>query len=506
MNLPFFSFIRHRFISLGRLPTFVAFALFGSKSFCWQGRSLFVSYQIPSSLCGSDDLPFDILTTARRDISASGIDTLTARGLLETTLGFLPPPIPSLNGAVFFFHPLSCYLSLVTCISAWIIRLTFPPLFSGVGLFFKLHGTHRPNSMKKTVIKRRKRVPAASGAAATGRMSDQAAAEALVAVGRAGGVGGGNGNGTATGEESDGETEQPKRKRAKRGGAGGGKTTRASAAAASSREDDDMGEESEPSVRERKRPAVNGWGPDAAARSASPSHRASSRTQDYAAHLSRGAPPHAFTGGSPHPFELPPLAALSNGAAAAFLTARPDFAAATQSSYMRSGSNAPSRTHSPLNPGVAGGYILPPPHVLSGYYPGAPPPPGDLGNLMHFGLAAGLGMPPTLADLERHYIELGEHKKNWEEMMDRTDKMMAGVKRTIDEMKGLSLSSPPRQPSPLAASSTVNPGQASPSQVGRSLPDAGGASVPLARGSGSSNREDRRDSVWPVTEPASTRD
>lgn len=380
------------------------------------------------------------------------------------------------------------------------------------GLFFKLHGTHRPNSMKKTVIKRRKRVPAASGAAAAGRMSDQAAAEALVAVGRAGGVGGGNGNGTATAEESDGEAEQPKRKRAKRGAAGGGKTTRASAAAAASREDDDMGEDSEPSVRERKRPAVNGWGPDAAARSASPSHRASSRNQDYAAHLSRGAPPHSFTGGSPHPFELPPLAALSNGAAAAFLTARPDFAAATQSSYMRSGSNAPSRTHSPLNPGVAGGYILPPPHVLTGYYPGGPPPPGDLANLMHLGLAAGaaiggLGMPPTLADLERHYFELNEHKKSWEEMMDRTDRIMAGVKRTIDEMKGLRLSSsPPRQPSPLAASTTVNPGQAGLSQTGHSLPAAGGASVPLARGSSSSNREDRRDSVWPVTEPASTRD
>ncbi|KAE9404347.1 iron transporter biosynthesis regulating transcription factor, partial [Gymnopus androsaceus JB14] len=29
------------------------------------------------------------------------------------------------------------------------------------GLYFKLHGTHRPTSMKKTVIKRRKRVPAA---------------------------------------------------------------------------------------------------------------------------------------------------------------------------------------------------------------------------------------------------------------------------------------------------------------------------------------------------------
>lgn len=385
------------------------------------------------------------------------------------------------------------------------------------GLFFKLHGTHRPNSMKKTVIKRRKRVPAAAGmagAGATGRLSDQAAAEALVAVGRAGGVGGGNGNGTATGEESDGETEQPKRKRAKRGGAGGGKTTRASAAAAASREDDDMEGESEgrelPSARERKRPAVNGWGPDAAARSASPSHRASSRNQDYAAHLSRGAPPHSFTGGSPHQFELPPLAALSNGAAAAFLTARPDFAAATQSSYMRSGSNAPSRTHSPLNPGAAGGYILPPPHILTGYYPGGPPPPGDLGSLMHLGMAAGaaiggLGMPLTLVDLERHYFELSQHKRSWEEMMEKTDKIMAGMKRTIDEMKGLSLSSPPRQPSPLAASSTANPGQESP-QVDHSLPALGGASVPLARGSSSSNREDRRDSVWPVAEPASTRD
>ncbi|KAF9005700.1 hypothetical protein BDZ89DRAFT_1049079 [Hymenopellis radicata] len=65
------------------------------------------------------------------------------------------------------------------------------------GLYFKLHGTHRPNSMKKTVIKRRKRVPAAGTVPANAqpsgqqshfplasRMSDQAAAEALVAVGR----------------------------------------------------------------------------------------------------------------------------------------------------------------------------------------------------------------------------------------------------------------------------------------------------------------------------------
>ena len=40
--------------------------------------------------------------------------------------------------------------------------------------------------MKKTVIERRKRVPAAPSVSSGGRISDQAAAEALVAVGRSG--------------------------------------------------------------------------------------------------------------------------------------------------------------------------------------------------------------------------------------------------------------------------------------------------------------------------------
>lgn len=63
-----------------------------------------------------------------------------------------------------------------------------------LGLYFKLHGIHRPTSMKRTVIKRRRRIPAAAYAvpalppaaypAAMTTMSDQAAAEALVAVGQ----------------------------------------------------------------------------------------------------------------------------------------------------------------------------------------------------------------------------------------------------------------------------------------------------------------------------------
>src|SRR6266404_7123238 len=79
-------------------------------------------------------------------------------------------------------------------------------MFSSIGLYFKLHGTHRPNSMKKTVIKRRKRVPAASPA---GRLSDQAAAEALVSVSRH--IPAGTGD-----EEDDDDSPAPKRKRSRR--------------------------------------------------------------------------------------------------------------------------------------------------------------------------------------------------------------------------------------------------------------------------------------------------
>lgn len=274
------------------------------------------------------------------------------------------------------------------------------------GLYFKLHGTHRPNSMKKTVIKRRKRVPAAPGASNSGtsaRLSDQAAAEALVAVGR---LAAGNGGG---GEESDAEAQEPRRKRPRRG-----KSTRTA-----DKDDDDVvmdgGEESEghASLSQRKRSAWDG-------RSVSPQNRAPSRS-DY---LNRGpgaTGPFAPTG-SPHSgFEIPSLVALGNpsaAAAAALLNA--------QSSYMRSGSNAPSRTHSPLGHGAAG-YGLP---------PGAPAfYPPDL-TMINFGLAmGGLVGIPTLPDLERHLMELGEQRRRMEEILDRTDRMMAGMKRGIDDMR-----------------------------------------------------------------------
>ena len=378
------------------------------------------------------------------------------------------------------------------------------------GLYFKLHGTHRPNSMKKTVIKRRKRVSAAGvGGNVSGRMSDQAAAEALVAVGRLG-----VSPGEADNDESDGEADQPRKKRTRR-------TVKPRGSGVDKDHDVVMDGEDDEDTREqtqrdtRKRRGVNGW--TEGGRSSSPQHRAPSRNQDYSRTGGGGG-----SGGLPtfpgSGFELPPLAALNNGAA--FL----GNASAPPSSYIRSGSNAPSRTHSPLGPAGSGsgaGYVLPPPHGL-GYYPSTPP--ADMSSLMvAAGVAlGGLGIPSYM-DLERHYFELSEQKRKWEEMMERTDRLMAGVKRTLDEMRGLvaQQSTPPPPPQPIqqqpqqsssvaavassssSPASTQQPQAATASSSPQLQPTEGAATaaavpaVPLNRG-GSSGERERDASIWPV--------
>ena len=376
--------------------------------------------------------------------------------------------------------------------------------------------------MKKTVIKRRKRVSAAS-ASISGRMSDQAAAEALVAVGRLG-VSGEAGN-----DESDGEADQPKKKRTRRG-------VKPHGSGATDKDDDViMDGEDEEDTREsaaqhaqretRKRRNVNGWAESG--RSRSPQHRAPSRNQDYSRTGGGGG-----GGGLPtfpgSGFELPPLAALNSGAP--FL----GNANAPPSSYIRSGSNAPSRTHSPLGPAGSGsgaGYVLPPPHGLSQYYPSTPP--ADMSTLMvAAGVAlGGLGIP-SFMDLERHYVELNDQKRKWEEMMERTDRLMAGVKRTLDEMRGLvaQQTTPPPPPLPLqqqqqqqqqqqpsstpaaAAGSPKSTQQPQPSTTASSSPQVQpieGATVvlpavPLSRGGSSGERE--RSVVWPVVDATSVHD
>lgn len=332
--------------------------------------------------------------------------------------------------------------------------------------------------MKKTVIKRRKRVPAAAGATSStpsGRMTDQAAAEALVAVGRYAAGNGGNG------EESDGESQEPKRKRTRR--------TRASRAA--EKEDEDVvmeGEEESESHASSSHRKRSGWDN----RSVSPQNRAPSRS-DYLSRGPNAAGPFAPTG-SPHSgFEIPPLAVLSNSAAAAALLN-------AQSSYIRSGSNAPSRTHSPL--GHAAGYPLPPSGPPQFY-------PPDLG-MLNFSLAMGnlMGIP-TLPELERHYMELGEHRRRMEEILERTDRVMAGLKRGIDEMRGVIAQ---QQAPPMGPPAPPAPPQESPAQEvqepqireeerpAQPQPQAAAQPEPAV---GPSEAERPRESVWPIVEDAS---
>ena len=368
-------------------------------------------------------------------------------------------------------------------------------ILSFAGLYFKLHGTHRPNSMKKTVIKRRKRVSAAGvggGGNISGRMSDQAAAEALVAVGRLG-----VSPGEAENDETDGETDQPKKKRTRRGPKARGSADKD---LMDGEDEEDTGE----TQRVRKRRGVNGW--TESGRSSSPHHR----NQDYSrtgGGGSGGLP--TFPGSG---FELPPLAALNNGAG--YL----GNASAPPSSYIRSGSNAPSRTHSPLGRAGSGsgvGYALPPPHGLHQYYPSTAP--ADMSTLMvAAGVAlGGLGIPSYM-DLERHYFELNEQKRKWEEMMERTDRLMAGVKRTLDEMRGLvaqqSTSSPSpqtqQQPSSSVAAGGGSPASGQPVEPGAAAASSSSPQIQSMDGvdpAGASNGEREREvvNVWPIVDATS---
>lgn len=373
--------------------------------------------------------------------------------------------------------------------------------------------------MKKTVIKRRKRVPAAGGVSA-GRMTDQAAAEALVAVGRLGGMSASNA------EESDGEVEQPKRKRARRGKSEKEKRReREEDAAMEGTEDEapepitrgrvDRSTRSSLLRRRRSRESNGSWDTSAMQgieSSGSPPHdrhhqqqmaqtqpqrRSSSTSRDYAAHLQQRTASHQFlNAASPHAhplggFDLPPLnAALGSGAgsyggyaASLMSSGTRDYVGGAPSSYIRSGSNAPSRTHSPLGPAGSGsgsGYVLAAPHhhLGHGYYGQSPlhshhsnsrsPPPHENGGV------------PTVAELQRHYDELREQRKKLEDMMEKNERMMVGVKRGLDEMRGASSSAGPSQAN--GAASNVN-GNAAPS-------------VPLQQRD--IERPRSRASVWPL--------
>jgi len=286
--------------------------------------------------------------------------------------------------------------------------------------------------MKKTVIKRRKRVPAAAG---TGppipmRMTDQAAAEALVSVGR--------GAGSGPGEESDEvEGEQPKKKRARR--SKGGKDSDIGEESFDDRNSGPWGEGRAPSPQHKMLP-VGGYHPGLAQRAGS------------------------FSGGM-----LPGINSMDIGASGdmakgfpMFIPGGPGVPGTAAVPFVGPGSSAPSRTHSPAQGGI-GGITLPLPHGMGPLPPGMVIP----------------GMVLSLADLERHYAEMNEHKKKAEELLDKTDRYMAVLKRGIDEMR---------------AAPGSSGGQ---SQIQRPSSSAGSTTaVPITR-SGSGDKE-RRETVWAV--------
>ncbi|KAG7093275.1 hypothetical protein E1B28_006958 [Marasmius oreades] len=293
------------------------------------------------------------------------------------------------------------------------------------GLYYKLHGTHRPNSMKKSVIKRRKRVPAAGGAGATVmpmRMTDPAAAETLVSLGR-GGMGGAGG----VGEDSDEvDSDQPRKKKQRRSG---------------------KGDEDAAMYDEHRRQY------DGGARPTSPHHQRP---------FSRNT---SFPAGT-----LPGITSMDIGASGSVM-----FVPAPGVGFMRSNSSAPSRTHSP-SAAQGGSMLLPPPHGLSGAS-GNIFQTQDMSMSTLLAIAGGV-MMPSLGELERQYAEMGEERKRMEEVLERTDRMMAGLKRGIDEMRARASSSP---------------------SVSAQSPAQQPTSAPLARPSTAAEK-DKRESVWP-TEP-----
>ncbi|KAH9933439.1 uncharacterized protein B0H18DRAFT_983694 [Fomitopsis serialis] len=353
------------------------------------------------------------------------------------------------------------------------------------GLYYKLHGTHRPNSMRKTVIKRRKR----------DRMTDQAAAEVLASV-----------RGGASGD-------QPKRKRARKSRASKGQKEGDDGMDVD--EDDGDDEDGKPvrkarrgrgsaaagsrrgSSRESAAPVV--WGEIMHPQSMGEAGPSSSPHASRAGSIPAGGPHgHPFPPNPHGGYNLPPLTAAINGEmpmamAMSIMNMQGAPVPGATPSYARSGSQgagAPSRTHSPLaGPGMSApppGYVLPP----LGH--GVPPPPPHTfvhhhGHPYYPPQQGGQPLVPTMQELERHYNDLGEQRRRLEEMMEKTDRMLAGVRRGLDDIR---------------ASQQQN--QASQGPTSQSQSQSGSAtSVPLSR----SERPQSRVSVWPVAPPeASSRE
>ncbi|KZT07537.1 uncharacterized protein LAESUDRAFT_651143 [Laetiporus sulphureus 93-53] len=128
-------------------------------------------------------------------------------------------------------------------------------------------------------------------------------------------------------------------------------------------------------------------------------------------------------------------------------------------------------------------------HVHGAYNPRTPPP--------NAAVAAQHAAVPTVVELERHYYELGEQRRRLEEMLEKTDRMMAGVKRGMEEMRAGQKhgQASPHPPSPAPQ------GQQQQQEKKPQQSSSQAVAVPLGRSGNTSSK----DSVWPVAPPETSK-
>ncbi|KAG8914620.1 putative electron transfer flavoprotein subunit [Tulasnella sp. 417] len=410
------------------------------------------------------------------------------------------------------------------------------------GLYHKLHGTHRPETMKKTVIKRRKRVPAAAGPRnnndgasptpsqqpiiypAAGQVAgmntaEQAAAEALASWGGPASQQSGQQSAPQSGVEDD-AAEGHKKKKVKRAPK---KPKDTAAGAAQEKADESMDVDQQPTARSTTeyRQPVAVRHPVVAARSnddgflprfASPSAQGQGvELPPLVPSLLRGNLEEGGAGTSSRGYSPSPLASLGRGSSSPMVHPHnqlpPIFPSGHSSSQSRhhsySDQGHPLRRSPPeslLHPPGAG----PSSRSTSAQSSRHSPPAGDHHSAHH-------NHVPSVLELERHYEELRQEKMRLEDMVHRTSRLMEGVKRGIDEMRGATSLPPPAissgidmanapqtalSPRPLSAMSRPLSRMGPPSRPTSALAHASPPSaVPLPR----RERDSGGEKVWPTT-------
>lgn len=342
-----------------------------------------------------------------------------------------------------------------------------------------MHGTHRPNSLKKTVIKRRKRVPAATNTPistqthtfvpqqplptttppSSATMSDRDAAEALDALGKAGRRSAPIHQHPSQEAVFDSDqAQEPQRKRVRR--------TKSSGTAASDREssvspgqrEDNAARITDDVQRDREEYERNTLTP------------VGTHTWEINQH------PHAHSGGSPHGhggFDLPPLAELDvlSGAHPHSHPHHHMVGSNRSFSYPSSG----ARTHSPHDAHQSGhqntaaqsptgtpqGSLHLPPlshahphtflpshlsqarsrgaethaHMAFAQHQHQPQQQQHIHQTGSFAEQQHQLPTPTYSELAAHYGELHEERRRLEGLLAKTNDMMRGVKRGLDELR-----------------------------------------------------------------------